>query len=305
METTAKNLIKIQEVLKPYYKYLNRHLFYYGRPLIWRHHKHRMGNLFREDPFQDVNTFCIFLGHARSGHSIIASLLDAHPRIILSDELDVLKYVDAGFSREQIFYLILEKSRRQAEKGRKKPGRRGTSYSYAVPGQWQGNYQSIRIIGDKKGGGTVRRLASNPELIEQLQKRTRLNLKLIAVMRNPYDNISTRFQRNKKSRQLETITNSYFASCHTINEIRRRVGSSDIAFVNHEAFIDNPREQLNRLCAFLGEETSPEYLDACAGIVYRSPVKSRYEIEWSPNLIRTIQTRMANFDFLSDYSFDA
>jgi hypothetical protein len=104
---------------------------------------------------------------------------------------------------------------------------------------------------------------------------------------------------------LETITNSYFASCHTINEIRRRVGSSDIAFVNHEAFIDNPREQLNRLCAFLGEETSPEYLDACAGIVYRSPVKSRYEIEWSPNLIRTIQTRMANFDFLSDYSFDA
>ena len=37
----------------------------------------------------EVKSFVFFLGHARSGHSIVGSLLDAHPHIVLGHEVDV------------------------------------------------------------------------------------------------------------------------------------------------------------------------------------------------------------------------
>jgi hypothetical protein len=39
----------------------------------------------------------MFIGYLRSGHSLIASLLDAHPNPIATHELDALKFVGARF----------------------------------------------------------------------------------------------------------------------------------------------------------------------------------------------------------------
>jgi hypothetical protein len=36
---------------------------------------------------------CLFIGYPRSGHSLIGSLIDAHPHAALGHELDLLKYV--------------------------------------------------------------------------------------------------------------------------------------------------------------------------------------------------------------------
>src|ERR1051325_6131344 len=119
---------------------------------------------YRED-FAAVETYCMFLGYPRSGHSLVGSLLDAHPEVIIAHELDVLKYVAAGFNRDQIFYLLLENSRRRAEGGREYSG-----YSYEVAGQWQGRYHKLRVIGDKKGGRSSTRLTKKPELLEAMRK---------------------------------------------------------------------------------------------------------------------------------------
>ena len=53
----------------------------------------------------------MFVGYPRSGHSLIGSLLDAHPNMLVAHELSALKYLLAGFRKEQIFYLLLENSR--------------------------------------------------------------------------------------------------------------------------------------------------------------------------------------------------
>lgn len=49
--------------------------------------------------FEDLDTYCMFVGYPKSGHSLIGSLLDAHPQMAITHELDVLKYVHAGFSK--------------------------------------------------------------------------------------------------------------------------------------------------------------------------------------------------------------
>ncbi|MFC1853689.1 hypothetical protein ACFL27_26190, partial [candidate division CSSED10-310 bacterium] len=60
--------------------------------------------------FQKIDTFFMFIGYPHSGHSLVGSLLDAHPQIICAYELGVLKYILAGFSKNQIYALILKNS---------------------------------------------------------------------------------------------------------------------------------------------------------------------------------------------------
>ena len=80
-----------------------------------------------------ARTFVTFLGHARSGHSIVGALLDAHPQVVLSDELDALRYVADGFGRDRVLALCLKVARDQHRRARRKRGRAGRVYSYAVP----------------------------------------------------------------------------------------------------------------------------------------------------------------------------
>src|SRR4029453_2453243 len=70
------------------------------------------------DRFAQVRTFCFFVGHNKSGTSLLGGLLDAHRHIVLADEVDALRYVEAVFAREQIFHLLERGSRSEARKGR-------------------------------------------------------------------------------------------------------------------------------------------------------------------------------------------
>ena len=71
------------------------------------------------DLFRHVETYCMFLGYPRSGHSIIGALLDAHPSAIIAHELADLKYIRAGFDRLRLFNLLLQNSQTRAHSKRK------------------------------------------------------------------------------------------------------------------------------------------------------------------------------------------
>jgi hypothetical protein len=103
--------------------------------------------------FEEVETFCLFIGYSRSGHTIVGSVLDAHPNVIIGHEMGVLKYIHAGFGRAQICQLLLENSRAFTATGRKSKG-----FSYVVPHQWQGTFTRLQVIGDKMGEDATLRL---------------------------------------------------------------------------------------------------------------------------------------------------
>ncbi len=92
--------------------------------------------------------------------------------------------------------------------------------------------------------------------------------------------------------------------CHKTDDIRQSMKNSDMLFLRHEDFVENPRGSLHDICCFLGVETDEEYLNACAAIVYSSSVKSRYEIEWPPDLIDAVRNKISIFDFLKGYSYE-
>jgi hypothetical protein len=248
--------------------------------------------------FDDVEKYCMFIGYPRSGHTLLGALLDAHPNAIIAHELDALGYVKQGIEREDLFQLIIENSRKFTEEGRK-----WESYSYEVPGQWRGQFAELEVIGDKKGGASARELGSYPELLPKLEQTVGNEVKLIHVVRNPYDNISTMFLNRRANRSLRRTVKNYFSLCETNMQVKEQVGDDAVFEVKHEDFVNNPRDYLQRLCHFLELEPREDYLRDCVSQVFASPRKSRYKVEWYDTTITMVGEYMSRYDFLEGYSY--
>jgi hypothetical protein len=245
---------------------------------------------------QSVETFCAFIGYPRSGHSLLGSLLDAHPEVVIAHELDVLRLVAAGWPRAAIFARILAHDASFTASGRQWYG-----YDYRVPGQWQGRTSTLRVIGDKKGGGSTEQLAERPELLDRLRRTVAVPLRLVHVVRSPYDNITTMARRSGQS--LEHAADRYFDLCATVARVKAEVGPDELLDVRHEALIAEPRTHLERACRFLGVEPGVGYLDDCAATVFSAPRRTRTDLTWEPALVARVASEAARYEFLAGYAY--
>jgi hypothetical protein len=239
----------------------------------------------------------MFIGYTRSGHSLIGSLLDAHPNIIIAHELNALRLFEKGISKRKIYYFILQNSRRKSSALRQESG-----YSYQVPNQWQGKFNTLKVIGDKRGSASNRIIRDNPDILKVLQHKIDVPIKFIHVIRNPYDNISTIVYR--KGADLEYGINYYFMKCKTVAYLKKQISENDIFDVRHESLIADPHTVLKELCTFLGIEATKDYLDDCASIVFKSPKKTRFNSYWPEESIELVRKKIEQFEFLKGYSYE-
>lgn len=250
--------------------------------------------------FENLKIYCDFIGHSRSGHTLIGALLNAHPNIAIADELGVLKYAYLGFSRHQIYYLILKYSQLDLQRMRNISG-----YAYQIPNQWQGRVKNLQVVGDKDGQGTTIRLSISPLYLRRLYSILDIEVKFIHVVRNPYDNISTITKRRKDLKgELNNGINHYFSLCEIIANFKKTLNSNQLFELKHESFIENPKTHLQELCNFLGVEADDDYLNDCASIVYKSPHKSRHDFPWNKELIEIVKNKIDEFPFLQGYSYE-
>ena len=259
-------------------------------------------SLFNNNHFKTIENYCIFIGYQRSGSSLIGALLDAHPNAVIAHELNVMQYFAANFNKNQIYYLLQQNSQEYAERGRNWSG-----YSYQVPNQWQGKFAKIKVIGDKKAALSAIQLSKNPQLLQQIKNTVTIPIKIIHIMRNPYDNITTMFKKSDRKRTnalnfRETIE-YYFSLCDDIKQIKL-VSSDPVFEIKQESVIDNPQKNLRELCNFLNLEADEAYLQDCASIVFKSPRKTRETIEWKPEDIELVAEKISFYDFLQGYSFE-
>lgn len=260
--------------------------------------------------FASVQNYCWFLGYPRSGHTLVGSLLDAHPEIIIAQELHALKYVDKGFSKNQLFYLCLKRSEDFT-----KAGRIWSGYDYNIPNQWNGRFRELKVIGDKKGGASAGTLMRHPHLVSKLVETLHMPMRVIHVVRNPYDNITTIKRRaaerldrlgvDRESMSIEDAIKMYFKFSKTIQAVKQEIPSQDMYDLRHEDLIANPKQTVADLCRFLGVEPTDDYLTDCASIVYASPNKSRNSFNWTPEQIQIVADEIAKYPFLKGYTFDS
>lgn len=255
-------------------------------------------------PFQDLQSYCMFIGYQRSGHTLIGALLDAHPDMVIAHELNALDFVAKGYSPRQIFFLLLQQSKAFYQAGNEWMG-----YSYRVEGQWQGRYRKLSVIGDKRGGSSSKILKDRPELLQKVNAFCP-KLKILHVIRNPFDNIATMVRRREQKRNmvfkevdLLRKTQHYFDKTIEIERIKK-LNCYNILDVYLEDFIANPEDGLKKICKFLEVETEKEYIDNCVKMVFKQSHQSRHKINlWTPEIIESVQDRIDQFNFLRRYSF--
>jgi hypothetical protein len=247
--------------------------------------------------FDGLQTYCMFIGYPRSGHSLIGSLLDAHENAAISHELNALNYLDGGFSERQLFALILENAKRSAAIGRV-----WGKYSYAVPGQWQGRYKRLTVIGDKKGGESTRMIWDDANRLNRLRRDISLQQRYVHVIRNPFDNIATICRDGV--RNMEEAAEYFFDSLQINLAIAEAVGEGNVIHMRSEDLIADSRSELTRLCRFLGIEAGDDYLNACSGVITKSPSKTRHKADWPKGLRQSVRTKIERYDLLQGYTFE-
>ena len=251
----------------------------------------------RHADFSAVNRFCFFIGYARSGHTLVATLLNAHPEVVIAHELDAVRFVRHGFRRNQLFSLLLERDQQFGQIGRTWSG-----YQYEVPGQYQGRFERLRVIGDKRARSSVLQIAQRPALLERVRSVVKVPIRVVHVTRNPFDNIATEARRHNMS--LSRATAWYEEICRAIATVRPLLDPDELVDLRHEDFAGDTGPSLASLCGFLGVEADPEYLEACAGIVWPSTNRTRDAVPWTVEERVGVERLIDTYEVLGSYTFD-
>lgn len=259
----------------------------------------------RKSSYDDIGIYCMFIGYPRSGHTLIGSSLDAHPNVVLGHEMDALKYVILGESRDKLYSRLLAMSKTFIT-----IGGQWMNYNYKIPSMYQGRSTDIKVIGDKKGGGSTNKIHRDKKLLDKLKGMVGAEkIRMVHVTRNPYDIITTRARggnlvlEDVGVNELRKGAEDFFREADTVAWIKSE--GYRVIDVSHEAYILDPKKELAALCSGLDLEATTEYLEACAEIVFAKPKKSREGATWPEGLKAEIQEKINGYDFLKSYTFDS
>lgn len=250
--------------------------------------------------FNDMQCFCFFVGTDRSGHSLVRALLDAHPNVVVANEYDVIRHMrwKKFHTAQQVFEELIRHSKKSTERDNV-----FTGYKYKVPGQHQGTYDKLLVVGDKQGGGTATQIRTKPVLIQRLRRLVEVPIRVIAVLRNPYDVVSTVALRSRRS--LGSAAQFVRQQLKGVRIVYHRTTTEEFLRIYHENLVREPQCTLQQLCGFIGVEVTEQYLQDCASIVYTKPHKSRDASKWSKEEKLAVQCGIIEkFDWLSHYTFD-
>ena len=162
------------------------------------------------DDIDHIKKFVVFIGYPRSGHSIVGSLMDGHPHMVIANEFMLFKNwkyfsdrrkkngVSNPFykNRKYLFNSLYKRSYWDTTDGFRSEQNTKKNYTLSMDSLWQGKFDKyISVIGDKSGGGTasiyLKSKTTFSRYLEELKTTVKLPIKGIHVIRNPFDQIST------------------------------------------------------------------------------------------------------------------
>lgn len=279
----------------------------------------KVSNVTHHLPFRVINNvkrFVFFIGYARSGHCIVASLLDAHPNVVIAHEYSLFsKWSEAHKNKPWLFETLVQNSQNSSA-----GGLRWENAERKVI-RWQGKYdRDIYVIGDKAGGMTAQAYRKNctafNSTYHQLKKTLKgVRISVIHVLRNPYDNIAAMLLYNLHKRgsfnkshkyvnddELRNQIGSYFREVQGVADMIKKL-HLDVIEVHNIDMISNPKQTIRELCIRLHLACPENYLHMCAQVTYPAESKSRESVQWTEDNIRIVAQKSQRFNSLKRYTY--
>lgn len=236
--------------------------------------------------------FLSFCGYPRSGHTLVAAILNANPNCMISNQLHLY-----GSNKIDFNYI---KSYCQ-NKGTWKP----TTQVPHVP------KKDITVVGDKTGHRTVLLLNKQPQRLGEVKNQIGLPIKWIHVVRNPFDNLATwgKLEYEVKQRknisttptkELDIVIEEYKLLNETIAKLKR---SEDILTVRHEFIVTRMHNTLEEMANFLEISFDPIWRDNVRNTVWKKPRVTRRQIPWTQKQKGIVHNIISQYPWLSGYDF--
>ncbi len=293
-------------------------------------HGHGHGEVVAMSPQDEegVEKFVFFIGYPRSGHSIVGSMMDAHPNMIIAHEYNLFrewdKFPKKHSHRSFLYNGLYSNSVMNAERGRRSNSQAYKGYTLGLDYPWQAHFKDLRVIGDKSGAITSQLFIKDParfkEILELLRETVRIPILVIHVVRNPYDMISTRLlysdSPTKKTKLPATSERKHCnpygleyhinRTFHIIDSVQQIMNSTNLTVldVHHADLVRRTRETVIMICRFLGLPCPSDYLDACERKCYKMPAKTRLLVEWPEEMVEDVYELSKPYRFLWRYSFN-
>jgi len=213
-----------------------------------------------------IKTYLGFIGPVRSGHTFIASLLSAHPKVAIALNTWAFKKVlKQGYTKQKLFDEILNecKNRTNMKLG-------GYDYLYTED---QRNVDNVEIIGCSAAG---RNHASFFKEYDKFLDVIEIPTKYIFVRRNSSDIITSSHYMNKKS-----ITKNIDQFIDTMYDTNIFAKNHDVFDFNIESFVMDPKKWMTKILDFLEIESTNEYIYFCKSKTFKEIKRSFNPDLWS------------------------
>lgn len=242
---------------------------------------------------KSLNAFLLIIGNARSGSTLIGSIINAHKNAIIANETQASRIFWEGLTKEDL-YKIIEQNVLEIEDSQ-------FLYSGYKPISSDRIIEKTNpiIIGEKIWNPATLLLHGKYNLIEQLSITIGLPILLIHSIRNPFNAIAT--MHLKSGAPIADRIAWYFMHCEAVKMISKRCNSVNFLHVYHEDLITNSAQEISAMCSFLNLPIHAQHLTVVKQSLFNKPNESRNLVSWSNNEILQISRKMENYEFLHKY----
>jgi hypothetical protein len=247
--------------------------------------------------FRDLERFLFFVGYPHSGSSLVGSLLNSHPEVVVSHEADILRYVKPGIPRPLLLEMVLEGDRRFA-----RIGRRWMDIDYGFAGTSQGTYVRLRVAGDKKAQNSARRVRDDPAILDRLRRTVGVPIRVLHIVRNPFDNITSLLRRPEMT--FSEVIDHYRWVAAAVDTVQGQLDENEFLAVRYESINADPAGRMSEICNFIGVDAPEAYQAICRCIVQPTRGRSRDRLDWPPEARREVEELIAAHPLLAGYTFE-
>ena len=239
--------------------------------------------------------FVLFIGSGRSGSTIVASILNSHPNVLISHEIGIIK---KGYNSEKLIIDNIISHTKKKSLNYKSINKDIKNKDINIP------KKEIFLYGDKHSDQNTLSIAKNIELFNQFKSNV-YNLKLINVVRNPYDNITTKYLRKQsmfdKKKGFIGAIKQYNIEMNTVKLLSL---NNPLFNIRLENLILNPIENISKMFDFFSLDYNMEMIEKITNIILKKPSISRNKINWKQNQIDMVKNIIDKYEWLNGYEYE-
>jgi hypothetical protein len=237
--------------------------------------------------------FALVVGNARSGTTIVGSIIDAHPQMICANETTGSSHRWEGMTGAEIVAEIVENSERQYAAGRE-----SSNYRYRIETDPK-LFRDILVIADKIWNPTLLLLHGDHGLLGRIEQSVGAPVSIVHCVRNPLDAIATMHRRSGAS--LHNRARWYFMHCEAAQALMER-RDRPMYTIYHEDILLDPDQEIHNLYEFFGLTTPSVTFRRIKSILFAEQKKTYLSVRWPRAVIGHISTYAGRFEFLRRYT---